>query len=131
MFIKLLLIFIIVPIMEVYVLLEAGKLIGPLPTIALIIMTGIAGAYLARSQGFQVLVDIRQSLDQNRLPAESLAHAALIFVGGLLLLTPGFCTDLLGFILLTPMTRKFVKNKILSYLKNHMTEGNIKIYRRQ
>ena len=129
MFIKLLLIFIIVPIIELYVLLEAGKIIGIPQTIALIILTGIAGAYLARSQGFQVLVDIRKSLEQNRLPAESLAHAAMILIGGILLLTPGFCTDLLGFTLLTPMTRKIAKDKIFKYLRNHMAEGNIKIYR--
>ncbi|BCA79822.1 FxsA family protein [Desulfuromonas sp. AOP6] len=125
MFIKLLLFFTLVPVIEVYVLFEAGRLIGLPLTITLIILTGIAGAYLAQSQGFQVLIDIRQSIEQGGLPAEGLAHAALILTGGILLLTPGFCTDLIGFILLTPLTRQILKDRIFKWLRNHLAERDI------
>lgn len=129
MFIKLLLIFILVPVVEAYILFEAGKLIGLPLTIALTIMTGIAGAYLARSQGFQILTDIRQSLDQGHLPARSLTDGAFILVGGILLLTPGFCTDLAGFILLVPSTRNFLIPPFSRWIKKHMDKGAIKIHR--
>jgi len=129
MFIKLLLIFILVPAVEAYVLFEAGKLIGLPLTIALTIVTGIAGAYLARSQGFQVLTDIHQSLNQGHLPARSLTDGALILVGGIFLLTPGFCTDLAGFILLVPFTRSLIIPPFSRWIMKLMDKGAIKIHR--
>ena len=112
MFIKLIILFTLVPIIELYVLIEAGRQIGAGATIGMIFLTGIAGAYLARSQGFNLINRIQTDLNQGRIPAEEMMDGAMILAGGLLLLTPGFCTDLFGFCLLTPTTRKLFKINI-------------------
>ena len=125
MFIKLLLVFTIVPIIELYVLIEAGHQIGVGATIGMIILTGIAGAYLARTQGFNLINKIQTELNQGRLPAEELMDGAIILAGGLLLLTPGFCTDLFGFVLLTPMTRKIIKVWLKKWLDVKIQRGEI------
>ncbi|MDA3903867.1 MAG: FxsA family protein [Desulfuromusa sp.] len=125
MFIKLLIIFTLVPIVELYVLIEAGRQIGVGATIGMIILTGIAGAYLARSQGFNLINRIQTDLNQGRIPAEEMMDGAMILAGGLLLLTPGFCTDLFGFCLLTPVTRKFIKVWIKKWLDLKIQRGEI------
>lgn len=129
MFIKLLIIFTVVPILELYVLIEAGRQIGLGATIAMIFLTGIAGAYLARSQGFAIINKIQSELNQGALPAEELIDGAMVLAGGLLLLTPGFCTDLLGFCLLTPWTRSFLKVWIKKWLDQKIRRGEIRVRR--
>lgn len=125
MFIKLLIVFTLVPIIELYVLIEAGRQIGFGPTVAMIFLTGIAGAYLARSQGFNLINRIQMDLNQGRIPAEEMMDGAMILAGGLLLLTPGFCTDLFGFCLLTPVTRNFVKIWLKKWLDVKIQQGKI------
>ena len=125
MFIKLLIIFTIVPIIELYVLIEAGQQIGVGPTITMIILTGIAGAYLARTQGFDLIRRIQSELNRGQLPAEDMFDGALILAGGLLLLTPGFCTDLFGFCLLTPVTRKITKVWLKKWLDKKIQRGEL------
>ena len=127
MFIKLLILFTIVPIIELYVLIEASHQIGIGATIAMIFLTGIAGAYLARSQGFNIINRIQSEMNQGRLPAEELMDGAIILAGGLLLLTPGFCTDFTGFILLTPVTRQFIKIWLKRWLDLKIQRGEIQI----
>ena len=129
MFIRLLLVFTIVPIVELYVLLQTGRIIGIGPTIALILLTGIAGAWLARTQGFEILSRIRLEMAEGRLPAEGLLDGAMVLAGGLLLLTPGLCTDLFGFVLLVPMTRQALKKLIRHRLEIMLREGNLTIRR--
>ena len=125
MFIKLLIIFTIVPIVELYVLIEAGRQIGVGATVGMVILTGIAGAYLARSQGFNLINRIQTDLNQGRIPAEEMMDGAMILAGGLLLLTPGFCTDLFGFFLLTPVTRQFFKVWLKKWLDLKIQRGEI------
>ncbi|MCD6187706.1 MAG: FxsA family protein [Desulfuromusa sp.] len=125
MFIKLLIIFTIVPIIELYVLIEAGRQIGVGATVGMVILTGIAGAYLARSQGFNLINRIQTDLNQGRIPAEEMMDGAMILAGGLLLLTPGFCTDLFGFFLLTPVTRQFFKVWLKKWLDLKIQRGEI------
>ena len=127
MFIKLLILFTLVPIIELYVLIEASHQIGIGATIAMIFLTGIAGAYLARSQGFHIINRIQSEMNQGRLPAEELMDGAIILAGGLLLLTPGFCTDFTGFILLTPVTRQFIKVWLRRWLDLKIQRGEIQI----
>jgi len=129
MFIKLLFLFTLVPILELYVLIEAGRQIGVGPTIAMIFLTGIAGAYLARSQGFNLINTIQKELNEGRLPAGELMDGAMILAGGLLLLTPGFCTDLIGFCLLTPATRGICKGWLQKWLETRIQRGEIHIRR--
>lgn len=125
MFIKLLILFTLVPIIELYVLLEAGRQIGVGATIGMIFLTGIAGAYLARSQGFNLINRIQTDLNQGRVPADQIMDGAIILAGGLLLLTPGFCTDLFGFCLLTPVTRQYIKIWLTKWLDRKIQRGEI------
>ncbi len=125
MFIKLLFIFTLVPVLELYVLIEAGRQIGLGPTIAMILATGIAGAYLARSQGFNLINRIQKDLSEGRVPAGEMINGALILAGGLLLLTPGFCTDLIGFCFLTPATRNIFKSWLQKWLEQKIARGEI------
>ncbi len=129
MFIKLLLIFIFVPVMELYILIEAGRIIGIGPTIALIMLTGIAGAWLARNQGVAILSRIQEETSRGQMPAATLIDGALILVGGLLLLTPGFFTDLLGFSFLVPLTRDIWRATLSLWLEKQVQQGSVRIHR--
>ncbi len=119
MFLNLLLLFTLVPILELYLLFEVSDEIGGLNTIAIIFITGILGAALARSQGRSVYANIQGELAQGQIPADGLLSGLLVFGGGLLLLTPGFFTDFLGFTMVFPLTRMF----LVRYLKNRFTES--------
>jgi len=123
-FTKLLILFVIVPITELYILIEVGKKIGSLTTIGIIILTGIIGAYLVKSQGFMILRKIQNDLNEGIMPGDSLIQGAIILAGGILLLTPGFVTDILGFIFLIPVSRNIVKKYLLKWLKGKIKEGN-------
>lgn len=123
-FTKLLMLFIIVPVVELYILIEVGKKIGSLPIIGIIILTGILGAYLVKGQGFMILRKIQNDLNEGILPGDSLIQGAIILVGGILLLTPGFITDIIGFIFLIPFSRMVVKKYLLKWLKGKIKEGN-------
>ena len=124
-FSKLLILFVIVPVTELYILIEVGKRIGSLTTISIIIFTGILGAYLVKNQGFMILRKIQHDLNEEIMPGDSLIQGAIILAGGILLLTPGFVTDILGFIFLTPASRNIVKKYLLKWLKEKIKEGNI------
>jgi len=127
--IKLLVIFICVPAIELYFMLQVHALIGLGPTISLILLTGIAGAYLARLQGLQVLRRMAAELESGRLPGNELLDAAMVLVGGILLLTPGFCTDLIGFVFLVPGIRTGVKRLITPFLRRLSQRSDMRIYR--
>lgn len=123
-FTKLLMLFIIVPVVELYILIEVGKKIGSLTTIGIIILTGILGAYLVKSQGFMILKKIQNDLNEGILPGNSLIQGAIILAGGILLLTPGFITDIIGFIFLIPASRRVVKKYLLKWLKGKIKKEN-------
>ena len=123
-FTKLLILFVIVPVTELYILIEVGKKIGSLTTIGVIILTGIIGAYLVKSQGFMILRKIQNDVNEGIMPGDSLIQGAIILAGGILLLTPGFVTDILGFILLMPVSRNILKKYLLKWLKGKIKEGN-------
>ncbi|HIG28237.1 MAG TPA: FxsA family protein [Verrucomicrobiales bacterium] len=112
MFFNWLLIFITIPLVELALLLKIGSLIGPGATFVLVIMTGVIGASMARSQGFSVLRKIQSELASNRIPASELIDGLLVLIGGIVLLTPGIMTDLLGFSLLHPGFRSIWKNTL-------------------
>ncbi len=124
-FTKLLILFVIVPVTELYILIEVGKKIGSLTTIGIIIFTGILGAYLVKNQGFMILKKIQNDLNEGIMPGDSLIQGAIILAGGILLLTPGFVTDIVGFIFLIPVSRNVVKKYLLKWLKGKIKEGNI------
>ncbi|MGA0341099.1 MAG: FxsA family protein [bacterium] len=127
---KLFLAFTIIPVSEIYILIAIGGQIGILPTIGLVILTGIVGASLARSQGLQTLGRIRDSFQQGVVPGEELLNALLIAIAGIVLLTPGFLTDAAGLFLLIPATRtlcrEWLKRRIeLVYAQRNVGNGPI------
>ena len=129
MFIKLLICFTFIPILELYVLIEAGRMIGLAQTILLIFLTGVAGAWLARSQGLEIVRKIQEDTQRGEMPAATLLDGALVLTGGLLLLTPGFCTDLFGFSLIAPFSRPLWRQFLAAWLQKQIQQGTIKIHR--
>ncbi len=119
MFARLLILFTVVPLIELALLIKLGNRIGLWPTIFIVIATGVLGAALARSQGTQVIGAIRAEVAEGRPPTESLINGLLVLVGGVVLLTPGLLTDLLGFSLLIPFTRNWFKKKLQSRLRKY------------
>ena len=113
---KLILAFTIIPIVEIYLLIEIGSIFGVLTAITLVILTGFLGAFMARMQGLQTLFRIQESLREGRMPSSDLLDALLIVIAGVVLLTPGFLTDSAGFLLLIPTTR----NSIISWLQHQI-----------
>jgi len=114
---RLLIIFIAVPLIEIGLFIQVGDKIGLWPTLLIILITAITGTWLVRSQGAQTLVNLQGSFQNMKDPTEPLAHGALILFAGALLLTPGFFTDSVGFLLLFPPFRMFVMQSIRSKLK--------------
>jgi len=94
-----------VPILEIALFIEIGGWLGLWPTIAVVVLTAIIGAALLRAQGLAALTDLQSRLDRGADPRAPLAHGALILVAGVVLLTPGFFTDTVGFLLLVPAVR--------------------------
>jgi UPF0716 protein FxsA len=123
-FTKLLILFVLIPVTELYILIEVGKKIGSLTTIGIIILTGIIGAYLVKGQGFMILKKIQNDLNEGIMPGDSLIQGAIILAGGIFLLTPGFVTDIIGFIFLIPASRGVVKKYLLKWLRGKIKEGN-------
>jgi UPF0716 protein FxsA len=102
------LIFVVLPIAEIWILLVIGRQIGFLPTIAFLVGVGIVGSWLAKAEGARVLREIGRARQEGKVPEEGLLSAALILVAGLLLVIPGVITDLVGVVLLFPPTRRLV-----------------------
>jgi len=116
MFWKLLLAFTIIPAVELYLLVSLGQWIGPLATVLLIVLTGLLGAALAKQEGTAVLAQLRADLGRGIPPASHMVEGVMVFAGGLLLLTPGLLTDITGFALILPFTRKPISPLISAYL---------------
>ena len=125
MFGRLLFLFIVVPIAELYLLVQVGSRIGLMPTLGLIVLTGFVGATLARWQGLSILSKIQNELRSGRPPALEMLEGAMIVIGGIVLLTPGILTDLFGFSMLIPRIRKSLAKKIQnSFSKSFTTFSN-------
>lgn len=118
-----LLLFITVPLVELYFLIQVGQSIGALPTIGLCILTAVLGAALLRQQGFQTLHRAQQNLSRGTVPALEMLEGVALALGGLLLLTPGFATDVFGFACLIPFTRRFMVRAVLA--RAHVSVGPV------
>ena len=129
MLIKLFLAFTLIPVIEIYLFIKVGGSIGAFNTVALVIITGFAGAYLARMQGMQTMFRVQTSLQQGVIPKEELIDALLIFVAGIVLLTPGFMTDAFGLLLLYPDTRNHLKRFLRRQFDRWVQNQNIDTYR--
>lgn len=113
---KLFLMFSAIPLVELYVLLKVGSLVGPLATIVLVVATAILGAFLAKWQGLSTFFRIQEQLAAGVVPGDDIIEGILILLASLVLLTPGLVTDTVGFLLLLPFTRakarEYVKRMI-------------------
>ena len=114
----LLLLFVTVPIAEIYLMLEIGGAIGVIPTVGLVVFTAVAGAALVRAQGFSTIAQVRGSLEAGEVPAVAIIEGVFLLVAGALLLTPGFLTDAVGFGCLVPPLRRalavrFVETRVV------------------
>jgi UPF0716 protein FxsA len=111
------LIFILVPVAELGVLLFSGQTIGVWPTLILLIVTGLLGSYLAKKQGINTIRKVQEQIQFGRVPGNEILDGLCVLFGGILLLSPGFLTDILGLVLLLPFTRTLIKPFILKLLR--------------
>ena len=127
MFLRLLTIFILLPLAELALLIQVGRWIGVMGTIALVAATGLLGAALARRQGTAAWRAIQAELSQGRMPGATVVDGLLILFGGIVLLTPGILTDLLGFALLAPPTRRVFRGWIARRLERAVQRGDARV----
>jgi UPF0716 protein FxsA len=128
MFLRLLLLFTIVPVCELALLIEVGQRLGVIPTVALVLGTGVLGAALARREGTQALYRMRTNMSQGKFPGEEIFDGVLILTGGLLLLTPGLLTDLLGFSVLVPFGRRLIKGYLKAAIAQRLRPGSVETH---
>jgi UPF0716 protein FxsA len=120
MLLLLLLLFLAVPLLELYVILQVGEAIGVLPTIAILIVDSLVGSVLMRSQGRRAWQRFNLAIGEGRVPAREAIDGVLVVFGGALLLTPGFVTDIFGAILLLPFTRPLVRRVLVRRFAGRM-----------
>jgi len=125
---KLLLLFIVVPAVELVLLIKLGGMIGILPTVAVIVITGALGATLARWQGLGVLRNVQVELARGDLPAGSLVDGLIILIAAALLMTPGFLTDTVGFLCLVPGFRTILKTALWKRLERAVKDGRTGVF---
>ena len=115
--------FLVIPIIEIFFLIKVGEVIGAFPTIILVVLTAVIGAGLLRQQGLSTLARFQQNLSSGKLPAQELVEGIMLAVGGALLMTPGFVTDTMGFLCLLPFSRKFIAANIIKRSTAKFTAG--------
>lgn len=111
--------FVLIPILEIATFIQVGSVVGLPLTLFGILLTAVIGAVLVRQQGFKALNDARENMAQQKSPVEQVVHGAFILVAGLLLLTPGFLTDILGFLFLIPPLRLSIANRVWTWIKEN------------
>lgn len=115
--------FLALPILEIYVIIQVGQVIGAWPTVTLLVVESLIGAWIVRREGRRAWRELRAAVGSGRLPSRELADGALVLVGGTLLLTPGFVTDAAGFLLVIPPTRALVRHWLLAYAARRATRA--------
>lgn len=129
-----LLLLLLVPVIELYVLIEVGSYIGTLTTVLLVFTTAFLGAYFMKSQGMAVMQRAQQNLAMGMLPQAEMLEGVFLFVGGVLLLIPGFVTDFLGLLLLLPWSRQLLAKRLLhnpafrQYRRGASNDGTHQVY---
>ena len=121
---RLILLFILLPMLELALLMLIAEHTSLLFTLALIVVTGVIGAWLAKREGLQCLSRIQKELSQGQLPGDSLVDALMILVAGAVLITPGIITDILGFSLLVPPIRAAIKQRVIARFKHRIVVSN-------
>lgn len=121
------LLFVVVPILELVILIQLGQAVGLGLTLLLVLATGIGGAMLARAEGLRTLLNLQKEVASGAMPDRALMDGAAVLVGGALLLTPGLLTDLVGFSLLVPFTRRIIGGFVRRRLSKMVAEGSIRV----
>ena len=121
------LVFIVLPIAELYVLFQLGTSFGVLPTVALVLGTGFAGAALAKAQGMRTLRAMQREMAAGRVPGREVMDGLAVLVGGMLLLTPGLITDAMGLTLLFPPTRRLLQLVGRKWFERQMRTGVMRV----
>jgi len=116
----LLLLFVVVPLVEIYVIIQVGQAIGPWWTILLLVVDSIVGTWLVRREGGRAWRALRDPLDSGRMPSRELADGALILAGGTPMLAPGFVTDALGILMILPLTRPVFRRVLAGIVANRL-----------
>lgn len=124
---RLALLFVVLPILELVILIRLGQLMGLWPTVALVLLTGFAGAALARLEGMRVLLQFQAEVAAGRLPTQAMLDGISVMVGGALLLTPGVLTDFAGLVLLFPPTRRALQRMVSRRLERGIAEGRVHV----
>lgn len=127
MLLKLFLAFTLIPVLEIYLLIKIGHYLGAFDTVVVVIVTALLGASLARHEGIRTMVRVRESVNRGELPAEEMLDAVLIFIAGMVLLTPGFITDLAGIVILIPNARSWLKRRMRSKFEQWISENRTHI----
>jgi UPF0716 protein FxsA len=125
---RLLFLFILIPLLELYILFKISGYLGAFQTVALVVFSALLGLVLARFEGLKTLQQISQSLSQGIVPAEEMVDGVLIFVGGILLITPGVLTDLFALVLLIPYTRTIFKRWLRRRFDRMIAAGNVRLH---
>lgn len=128
MFARILLLFLLTPVVELALLIQLGEYIGFWNTIALIAVTGVAGSYLAKREGLSVWKQFNRRLTEGALPGNELVDGVIILTAGALLITPGVLTDVIGFIGLVPASRKLVRKLVIARIRRAMKEGRVNVF---
>ncbi|WP_352418734.1 FxsA family protein [Proteiniborus sp.] len=131
MLFKIFLLLTIVPIVEIFILFKIAEVTTVWTTIALVIVTGFVGAYLAKTEGVAILTSIKRELNEGRVPGNQLLNGLCVLIGGILLLTPGLLTDITGFTLVLPTTRQLYTNLIKRWLTSMIQTGSINVFFRR
>lgn len=124
---RLALIFVAVPLLELFLLIRLGGAIGLLPTLSLCVLTGVAGAWLARREGLRTLWSFQERLARGGVPGRALMDGLCILLGGALLLTPGLLTDVVGFSLLLPPSRRWIQERMKRRIERQIADGSLRV----
>ena len=115
--------FVVMPVLEIYVLIQVGQVIGPWWTILLLVLDSVLGTWLIKREGRRAWHALREQLETGRMPHRELADGALIVLGGALMLSPGFVTDAFGVLLILPVTRPLFRRLLTSYAASRVSVG--------
>lgn len=124
---RLALAFVLIPLLELVLLIQLGQWVGVWPTVGLVVLTGVVGASLARAEGVRTLRAFQREVAEGRLPGTPLLDGLAILVGGAFLLTPGLLTDVAGFSLLLPPTRRLIRRYVRRRIEAGLEAGTIRV----
>jgi len=125
---RLFLLFTVVPLVELYLLIAVGRILGPMATIGLVLVTGAVGAWFARLEGARVIRRWQEAIARQQIPKDGVIDGFLIFIGGLMLITPGILTDMAGLSMVMPPTRRLIAGFVRRWFERQIAAGRVQVY---